>query len=39
MKMTADPTIESIPEMFLITVSQGQKNVSIPGLSLGETRW
>jgi hypothetical protein len=29
MKMTADPLFEKMPEMFFITISQGQKNTSI----------
>jgi hypothetical protein len=29
MKITADPLIEPLPEMFVITISQGQKDVSI----------
>ncbi len=29
MKMTPDPAIEPVPEMFLISISQGQKGVSI----------
>ncbi|MDP2776302.1 MAG: hypothetical protein Q8O48_01560, partial [Anaerolineales bacterium] len=28
-RMTADPKLESVPELFVITISQGQKDVSI----------